>query len=484
MADFQFVGGAYEAPSIYQDAQELINWFCELDPNDLAQNITSTPKRGVLALYPTPGFTLKVKPAASEVRALRTLSGGNVLLAIIGNAVYSINPLFVAVKVGTMLTSSGIVSIEDNGVAAYLVDGPNRYSYVIATSTFALIPITDGAFTGGDRVAVTDNYLIYNRPGTQQWAASTPLSTATSALSFSSKDGNPDNLVSLISLNREIFLLGEVSSEVWADIGAFPFPFQRITGTNTQHGCAAKHSVSRIGDTFAFLGQDQRGQGIVYHGEGYAFKRMSNHSVENSLVGKVINDARAFTYQIEGHEFYVLILPTADLTWVYDVTTEKWHKWLSVDSKNVFHRHRANCHAVFQGMNLIGDYQNGSIYQLSNTVYTDNGSTIRRVRRCPHLVSDFARQFFDSLQIQFQPGVGLATGQGSTPKAMLRWSDDGGSTWSNEHWANIGKMGKYKNRIIWRRLGYARDRIFEVVVTDPVKAVIISANLMASVGDS
>ena len=133
-------------------------------------------------------------------------------------------------------------------------------------------------------------------------------------------------------------------------------------------------------------------------------------------------------------------------------------------------------------MNLVGDYQNGKIYSLDNAVYTDNGATIRRLRRAPHLVSDLQREYFDEFQIQFQPGVGLSTGQGNNPQAMLRWSNDGGSTWSNEHWVSIGKIGKYKNRAIWRRLGQSRDRIFEVVVSDPVNFVIVSANLKGSKG--
>jgi hypothetical protein len=133
---------------------------------------------------------------------------------------------------------------------------------------------------------------------------------------------------------------------------------------------------------------------------------------------------------------------------------------------------------------LVGDYENGKIYSLNNAVYADNGSTIRRLRRAVHLTSDLQRQFFEEFQIQFQPGVGLATGQGDDPQAMLRWSNDGGSTWSNEHWITIGKIGQYQNRAIWRRLGWSRDRIFEVVVTDPIKAVIVSANLKASVGDN
>jgi hypothetical protein len=202
-----------------------------------------------------------------------------------------------------------------------------------------------------------------------------------------------------------------------------------------------------------------------------------------------------------------------------------WHKWLWVDNNNKYHRHRGNCQALFQGMVLVGDWQNGKIYELDPNNYTDDGDEIRRLRRCPHLVEDLQRQYFDELQIQFQPGVGvggittIASGTfigdpyiiGATqvlnikaadkfiignaqavnaqtvltkPQAMLRWSNDGGSTWSREYWIPIGQQGKYKNRAIWRRLGTARDRIYEVVVTDPVKAVIVSANLKASIGEN
>ncbi len=493
MADIGFCGDAYEAPSIYQDAQQLVNWYLEDDPNKEGSQTTPSA-RGYATLYPTPGYELKFTCPIGErgaglykigpVRGMRTLSGGNILLVAVSDALYSVNSSFVATAVGTLATTTGVVVMDDNGIDAYIVDGTNRYSYTIATQVFSTAPSLDGAFFGADRVATVDNFFVYNRPDSQQWAASTVLSSATPALSFASKFGSPDNLVSLMVLSREVFLLGEVSSEAWIDVGSFPFPFQIIPGTSTQHGCAAKHSVSRLGDSFAFVSQDTRGQGIIVIGQGYGFHRISTHSVEQSLLGQMISDAIAFTYQAEGHEFYVVTFPTIDLTWVYDLVTGKWHKWLSVDSYNVYHRHPANCYAFFQGFNLIGDYQNGMIYSLSNDLYTDNGNTIRRLRRCPHLVSDFKRQFFEELQIQFQPGVGLQTGQGDDPQAMLRWSNDGGSTWSNDHWKTIGKVGKYKNRVIWRRLGQARDRIYEVVVTDPIRAVIVSANLIGSGGSS
>jgi hypothetical protein len=73
--------------------------------------------------------------------------------------------------------------------------------------------------------------------------------------------------------------------------------------------------------------------------------------------------------------------------------------------------------------------------------------------------------------------VGLQTGQGENPQAILRWSNDGATTFGTEHWASIGKAGRYKNRAMWRRLGEARDRVFEVRVTDPVYRDVVGASL-------
>ena len=389
---------------------------------------------------------------------------------------------------------------------------------------FTVLPSTDGAFSGATTVDIIDNYFVYSRPSSQQFGASDALSPISQQLSFASKDGAPDQLVALIVDHREVYLLGESSSEVWVDAGLFPFPFQRIPGTSTQHGIAAQNSVSRVGNSFAYVSRNLRGQGQIMQMNGYIPQRISTHAVENTLVNQYINDAIAWTYQLEGHEVYVVSFPTINITWAFDATTGLWYKWLYCTTANQYQRHRGNCSCVFQGMVLVGDYANGKIYELDSTNYTDDGNNIRRLRRAPHLVSDLQRQYFEELQIQFQPGVGTTglsknqniflqspyyitpTGvliipanqsvvlgnqsaisqstETTLPQAMLRWSDDGGSTWSNEHWVTIGQTGKYQNRAIWRRLGQARDRVFEVVVSDPVKAVIVSANLKASGGEN
>lgn len=476
MSDFGFVGAAYQAPSLYQDDQECINWYPEIDV------VKPQGSRGVIALYPTPGLLAYLQsPTTEEVRGLYTITGGAVFFAVVGQNLFRITPNLIYSIVGKLLTSVGQVSMKDNGVSLYLCDGPTRYACALNGTGFTTI--ADGAFIGANKIDIIDNFFVYNNPFSNQWGATSALSTASPALSFGSTDSTPDILLSLIVNLREVFLLKEKTSEVWIDAGLFPFPFQRLSGASLQHGCAAIHSIARLGESFAFLSADDRGRGVVIQMVGYSPKRISTHAVETDIANGTIADAIAFSYQQAGHEFYVLTFPIQDKTWVFDLATELWHKRAYRDNLNVLHRHRANCCTVFQGNILVGDYANGMIYKLDLGTYTDNGMAIPRIRRCIHLTNELKRQFFSDLQIQFQPGVGLATGQGSDPQAMLRWSDDGGSTWSSDHWASIGKMGIYKSRAIWRRLGSARDRIFEVVITDQINPVVISAELNANAGE-
>ena len=395
--------------------------------------------------------------------------------------------------VGQTIQGTGVTALTI--ITAFGTGTGGAGTYTVSTSqtvtsttlyglNFSQLPTTDGAFTGGTNVDVVDNYFVYNRPDTQQFGCSNVLSPISGSTNFSSKDGAPDDLVTLIVDHREIYLLGETSSEVWVDQGTSPFPFNRIPGTSTQHGIVAPFSVARFGNSFAYLSKNNRGTAQIVQMNGYVPQRISTHAVENTLTGKTITDAVAWTYQLEGHEVYVISFPTLQLTWCYDNATQMWHKWLYTNDLGQYERCRGNCAAVFQGYVLVGDYANGKIYHLDRNVYTDDGQHVKRLRRAPHLTTDLQRQYFEELQLQFQPGVGLDVGQGEDPQAMLRWSSDGGSTWSSEHWTAIGKIGKYTNRAIWRRLGTARDRIFEVTVSDPVKAVIVSANLKMTAGEN
>jgi hypothetical protein len=265
------------------------------------------------------------------------------------------------------------------------------------------------------------------------------------------------------------------------------FPFERINGAFIEQGCAAKFSPAKMDNTVYWLTSDERGYGTVQRAQGYQPQRISTHAVEFAI-GQMsrIDDAVAYTYQQEGHSFYVLNFPTAQQTWVFDASTSLWHQRAWRDpADNVLKQDRAICQMAFAGETLVGDNANGNIYVLDLEYFTDNGDPISRIRACSHLADpEYRYQFFDSLQVDMQTGVGLVVGQGSDPQAILQWSDDGGYSWSNELWASIGKIGERRTRVKWRRLGRSRDRVFRVTITDPIRVIMVSASAQASLGTS
>jgi hypothetical protein len=235
-----------------------------------------------------------------------------------------------------------------------------------------------------------------------------------------------------------------------------------------------------------WLATDNRGFGTVQRAAGYTPQRISNHAVEFAIASySRIDDAVAYSYAQEGQSFYVLTFPTAGATWVYDASTNLWHEraYRNPSTGNLT-RHRSNCQMNFAGKTLVGDWESGNIYEMDLNVFTDNGQPIERIRACPHIANDGKLQFFHSLELFMQTGVGLATGQGEDPQAMLQWSDDGGYTWSNEHWVSFGAIGQRLTRARWRRLGRGRDRVFRVSISDPVRVVMTGATLEARAGMS
>jgi hypothetical protein len=345
--------------------------------------------------------------------------------------------------------------------------------------------ITDPDFTGAGTVCYLDGYFVYNEPDSQKiWITQLLDGTSVDPLDFASAEGSPDGVVALNTIHRELWVFGTDTTEVWYNSGATDFPLIPIQGAFNETGCIAPYSVAKLDNSLFWLGNDPRGFGVVFRSNGYAAQRVSTHAVEYAIQNYgTITDAVAYSYQQEGHAFYVISFPTANATWVYDVATGSWHERASLVNGE-FARHRSNCQCNFQSTTLVGDYVNGNIYKFDLDVYADNGAPqkwLRSWRALPSGQNNLKRTAQHSLQLEIESGVGLVLGQGDDPQAMLRWSDDGGHTWSNEHWKSMGKIGEYGYRNIWRRLGMTqklRDRVYEVSGTDPVKIAIMGAELI------
>jgi hypothetical protein len=362
--------------------------------------------------------------------------------------------------------------MDDNATTLVLVDGTTA-GYTVDLAAGTTTAINDPAFYGADRVSYIDTYMIFNKPGTPQFYSSDSNSITFDPLWFANKVAYSDYLVTLAVAHREIWLLGQTTSEVWIDAGATQFPFQAMQGVFIDYGCAAKSSVAKTDNALFWLARDKTGQGIVMRGASYEAKRISTHAIETAISGYgAISDAIGYCYQQQGHVFYVLTFPTADKTWAFDIATGQWHERAWLDGDGVEHRHRSNCHAFAYGANVVGDWQNGNLYALDLNTYTDNGAPIKRVRGFPHMLADGRRVIYRQFIADMQVGTTTAPG---TAIVSLRWSDDRGASWSNLIQGSLGATGEYLTSIQFQRLGMARDRVFEVAWSEPIPTALNGA---------
>jgi hypothetical protein len=382
-----------------------------------------------------PGLALQATIGTGPIRGLWSL--GNYLYVVSGDQMYKLdanyvqqgqndllleNGFFVLLEDGSTIllenqvapslgfvSGTGPVSMADNGTQIFIAANPDGYIYNTATDAFQ--QITDPDFPGAVTVGYLDGYFVFNEPNSQRvWVTSLLDGLSIDPLDFASAEGSPDGLVSLIIDHREAWLFGTNSVEVWYNSGDADFPLTRIQGAYNEIGCIAPYSVAKMDNSVFWLGADPRGQGVVYRANGYTGVRISTHAVEFAIQGYGnLADAVGYTYQQDGHTFYVLNFTNADTTWVFDAATGSWHERAGFRNGD-FKRHRGNSHARFNGEPIIGDYQNGRLYAFDLDVYSDAGVTqkwLRSWRALPTGGNDLKRTAHHSLQIDCETGVGL-----------------------------------------------------------------------------
>jgi hypothetical protein len=306
-------------------------------------------------------------------------------------------------------------------------------------------------------------------------------------LNFDTADANDDNIDALYSIHREIWVLKDTVIEVWINAGLAGFTFQRLEGVFPEVGIYAPNSVAKAGETLIWLAQTSQGNTVFVRNEGYAARMISTSSLNYEMQGySTTTDAIAYVYQQSGHVFYVCTFPSAGTTWQYDVTTSEqlgipcWNRLASF-SNGAFSRHWGNALLSFNGMLLVGDYQNGNIYNYDPNTYTDNGQPRKWLRSWRALAEDHLDPIkISSLQISMDTGVNVPAG--TNPQLVLRCSNDGGDTWPISVIGAAGKPGETRKRVKFNRLGSTRrngglTRLFELSSTDPFGVAIVGAEI-------
>ena len=411
---------------------------------------------GQKALFATPG--IQELYDQGEVRGMLEHKG--VGYAVCGNKLYSFTASTAPVSLGTLITSSGVVSMAVSTVELCVVDGANGYILTLADSSFA--QITDLDFPGASQVVFADGYYVSGLYDGATW----------DAIDFASAEGVPDDVVGLTWMNDELIIFGQKSVEFYYNDGGQGFPFSPIKGARQDaRGCSARFSIAKDDNTVAWLGND----GIVYRLNGRQPERISTSSIEYLLHQHKDEweSAISFTYTDGGHKFYVLRLPSVCVC--ADASNGAWHER---SSKGVAYGEtwKPQHYIYLNNKHIVGG---DKIYEMSRDVYDDDGTEIQRIKVSRKIESGLTRVRHNILEIDGERGVGLDTGQGEDPTVMLDWSDDGGHTWSSERTVSFGKIGEYSHRARFTRLGSSRERYYRIKVTDPVNWVLLEGHLQA-----
>lgn len=454
----RFAEHSYVDRTVPVSAQQLLNMYLERKPDEALHRT---------ALHGTPGLKLWTTAGSSYNRGL--LRMGSNLYAVSGEELYRIDNSGTATYVGPI---KGVLPVS-------MAHDGNRM--VIASDNVVYHVNVDGgygAFSSVDNIGgatFQDGYILLSKKRSREFylndlsadSSPTAIPTYNIATEFGVAISKPDDNMTIVNANRSTLVFGEESIERYVNTGNVDFPFERTPSGVIERGTISARSVAAYQGAVVWLGDDK----TVYMLDGDVPVPISTNAVDLLISGfDGVESAQGFIYTQDRHTFYVLTFPGSG-TVVYDFSTGRWHE------RQTYGRNdwQARGYAEAFGKKLVGDASNGNIYELDLDTYDDNGTLIQRRMTTPPIGAQGEHIITDLLQVDLDVGLGLATGQGSDPQLMLDWSNNGGRTWSNEHWRSAGVMGDYTHRAIWRRLGRDRNRVYRLTMSDPIKAAWFTA---------
>lgn len=440
---------AYQSRTLPWSAQRCINWYAESTP------ATANPKTPVV-LIPRPGLVL-FSTITGSCRGRLEL--GDILYVVFGDTFYAVDSNGATTVIGS-ISGNGPVSMAASADQITVVFQPDAWVYTISSGAF--VQIVDVSFPGSKWVAQLDGYFVHVQADLSGKFFLSNLGEGTlfDALDYATAETDADQLVAAIADHGELWLFGSETIEPWAVTGATDFPMEPIASAKIQRGCIAPNSITRQDNTLFWIGDDK----VVYRAAGYTPRRVSTHAIEKILEdsGTDIVNAIGCSYTQDGHS-YVQFTLLGQWTIVFDVATSLWHERQTFE----FPYWKANyAVGVFNAIVMGGE--DGNLYKLTIGTFDDDGTLIRYESTGSVIHASTNKVGMARLQIDMKTGIGITVGQGSDPMIMLSWSDDGGRTWSSEHWLPIGKIGEYSRRAIKRRMGKFYTRIIKLAVTDPV----------------
>jgi hypothetical protein len=464
-------GAGIQGRSLPVTAQRRLNCYFEQRPDG---------DKSSIVVYGTPGLVnLGTLPAV-----IRRMLGTQTLLYVVaGTQLYSVSTSYVQTALGTLNTNSGTVSMANNPSQIMIVDGVAGYLYTPATGTFKTIT-SPGFPNGANTVTFVSGYFVCEQPGSQQfWVSNLYDGSTWNALAFASAAQYSDNIKAVDNLIGNLILFSEKHTEFWQNVGTTPEPFAPVISATSEFGIAAIYSRAHVNQTICFLGSNPQGAPQVVQITGYNMAVISTPDLDYIMAKMpTVSDAIAISYVVNGHPMYQITFPTADRSFMYDTATGLWSEMQTGTTTKYSTRHIAQYSTYFAGLTVVSEANSGNIDRFDTSVFTDNGQTIPREVITRHASNEFNTFTISEVYLDIEAGVGLTTGQGSTPTLLLDVSKDNGRTYSTPRQLQLGPLGNYRQRLIARRFGSARDFVFRVRMSDPVQFTITDGAITVQEG--
>lgn len=438
--------------------QRRVNVIAEVKP---------APDKTQLVHYNTPGKVLFADFGTYAARGIHSM--GSRIYMVVLNGLYSVDSLGVTTYLGSLTTTSGFVSMADNGTQVAVADGSHLYIYDTSGPTFTTV--ASALFANPTYVTFLDGYFIccFNNSGRYQ-ISSLYDGTTFGASDYARAESNPDNLTAVIALNGQLMLAGEVSIEFAGNTGAVDFPFARVQGATIEWGLAARYSLARFNDSVMFLAQNRDGQVTVATLNGYSAQSVCTPDMAEAINAySAVTDASGFSFRIRNRAFYQINFPTQGASWLFDGLSGLWSELQSGLSGG---RDIAERAINFGQRTYVTDYSRGRIYTLDMNTYTDNGAPVIRELASRHVFSESWMHVY-RVWLDVEGGVGNTLAPGDDPRIMFSVSKDGGHTFGTERMMSVGKTGAYSWRCYVTRLGRSRDWVFRFRISDPVKFTVM-----------
>lgn len=330
----------------------------------------------------------------------------NHMIAVINNGVYLITNNDVFTKVGTLTTYSGPVYIDENNVNQIAIcDLAHIYIYSYLTGAFvqATIDFTPGYITyqNGRFIAAALN--------TATWRLSNVgdgLTWPNDSFHVGTFQTKPDEVVATQRFpgrGNLLFVMGKTVTELWTDIGANLFPYQRNSAQNIDYGCLNAATIAYNDNIIVWLAANEKSGPMIAYSTGGDIQKISTDGID-FLFTQLTNPGNSFgfLFRQDGHLLYQITFPDDGLSYVYDFNTQKFFTL----TNEKMDAHIARRIAFFDDQYYFVSYIDGNVYQIGTQFTTYNGAEIPRIRICRNIrMPDTSRFAINNLTFTIEEGA-------------------------------------------------------------------------------